>query len=107
MLSPLLPTKQTSNVSTSRSDKGQQATSAVALFDRVIGARKHSWRKVKAKRLGSFHVDHQLVRRLLDRQIGRLGALQNLVHEASRSTPTVTQINTIAQQPTSLDKLTV
>src|SRR3989440_3105195 len=77
------------------------------LLDHLIGACEHGRRNVEAKRLGRFHVDHHLVRRLLDRQIGRLGALQNLVHKASRSSPTVTQINAIAQQSTSLDKLTV
>src|SRR5438477_8648105 len=88
------------------SEKYQQTTFCW-LLDYLIGACERGRRNVEAKRLGRFLVDHQLIRRLLDRQIGRLGALQNLVHEASRSTPTVTQINAIAQQPTGLDKLTV
>ena len=37
---------------------------------------------VEAERLGGLEVDHQFeLGRLLDRQVGRLGALENLVNE--------------------------
>ena len=39
------------------------------------------WRNRQANLLGGFEIDHQLeLRRLLHRQIGRLGSLQDFVH---------------------------
>src|SRR5262249_56163926 len=48
------------------------------LFDYFIGARKQQWREREAERLGGLEIDNQLVlRRLLNREIGRLGALED------------------------------
>jgi len=49
------------------------------LFDHFVGACQHRLRHSEAERLGGPEVDDQLKgRRLLDRQIGGLGALEDL-----------------------------
>jgi hypothetical protein len=59
-----------------------------ASFDHLVGANEYRGRHGKAERSGSLHVDHQLeLGRLLYRQIGRLGALENLVHVVAGTTP--------------------
>jgi len=48
------------------------------LFDDLVGAGENRWRHGEAELLGGLEVDHQLEgRRLLDRQIGGLLALEN------------------------------
>jgi len=50
----------------------------IRLFDDLLGAGEDRWRDRQAERLGGIEIDHQLEgRRLLDRQIGRLRALQD------------------------------
>jgi hypothetical protein len=47
-------------------------------FDHLVGAARHGQRDVDPERLGGLEVDVQLdFRCLLDRQIGRLRALEN------------------------------
>src|SRR6516164_1640508 len=47
-------------------------------FDDLVGAQEDRWRDRQAERLSSLEIDHQLeFCRLLDRQIGRLGAVEN------------------------------
>src|SRR5215475_4011525 len=54
------------------------------LLDHLIGAGKQRRWHFKAERLGGFLVDDQLeLSGLLDWKLGRLSALQNLVHEYS------------------------
>ena len=49
------------------------------LLDNLVGVHQHRLRHSEAKRLGGPEVDDQLEgRRLLDRQIGGLGAVENL-----------------------------
>ena len=49
-----------------------------ASFDDFVGAGEDRWRDREAERLGCVEVDDQLeCRRLLDRQIGGLGALED------------------------------
>ena len=48
------------------------------LFDHLVGAGEQRWGHFEAERLGSLQIDHQLeIGRLLDRQVGRLGALED------------------------------
>src|SRR5215467_5999260 len=57
------------------------------LFDHSIRSHQHIGRDRQADLLGRFEIDHQFeFRRLLDWQIGGLGAFQNLV-DISRCTP--------------------
>src|SRR3954447_22351678 len=76
-------------------------------FNHLVGTREHGWRDIEAERLGGFQIHYEFVRRLLDRQVSRFRPFQDLIHETSRSTPTIAQSNAIAQQTTGLDKLAV
>ena len=50
-------------------------------LDHLIRPIQHRLRDRQADLLGRLEIDHQLeLRRLLDRQIGRLGSLQDFVH---------------------------
>jgi hypothetical protein len=83
-LGPLIPQQQT------RCDcigcrfganSGIVHRSKKALFDHLVGADEHREGYGEAQRFGSLHVDHRLeFGRLLCRQIGRLGAFEDLVH---------------------------
>src|SRR5471032_1897460 len=55
-----------------------------ASFDRLVGANEQRGRHGEAERFGSLHIDHQLeFGRLLYRQIGRLGAFEDLIDVAA------------------------
>ena len=57
-----------------------------ALFNHLVGARKQRWWNADPECFGCLEVDDQLeFGRLLHRQIGRLGALQYLIHERGGS----------------------
>src|SRR5215471_1588802 len=61
----------------------EQMQQAAPLLNHVIGTSHQRRRQVEAERLGGFEVDRQLdPGRELDRQIARLGALQNPVDVA-------------------------
>ena len=54
------------------------------LFDHLVGAGEQRGRHGEAERFGRFHIDHQLeFGRLLNGQIGGLGALEDLVDVAA------------------------
>jgi hypothetical protein len=59
----------------------------LSLLDHLIGEIDHAGRNGQAQRLGGLEVDEQQeFRRLLDRQVGRLGAFQDLI-DIIRSAP--------------------
>jgi hypothetical protein len=59
---------------------------------------------LKPKRLGCLHIDNKLeLGRLLDRQVGRLRALENLTGVDTNLTPHAQIIGPVAHQPTGLD----
>jgi hypothetical protein len=54
------------------------------LFDHLVGAQQQRGRHGEAERFGRLHVDHELeFGRLLYRQIGRLGAFEDLIDVAA------------------------
>ena len=56
------------------------------LFDDLVGAGEDRWRDRQAERFGGYEIDDQLeCRRLLDRKIGRLGALEDFFPRKCRS----------------------
>ena len=65
---------------------------------------EHRWRDRQVERLGGFQVDHQLeLRWLLDRQIGRLGALEDLIDVGGRAPEEIRVISTVTNKSTGLD----
>src|SRR5438552_13134964 len=61
------------------SPRSVTARAAMALFDDLVGAGENRRRHGQAERVGGLEVDDQLEpRRLLDRQFGQLGAVEDL-----------------------------
>jgi hypothetical protein len=55
-------------------------------LDHLVGAHQHRLRDRQAERPGGLEVDHQIeLRRLLDGQVGGLGALKDLVDVSGAS----------------------
>ncbi len=53
----------------------------LALLDDLICPQQQRWGDREPQRLGGFEVDHQLeLARVLDREVGGLGALEDPVH---------------------------
>jgi hypothetical protein len=76
------------------------------LFDHLVGAREQRGRNREAERFGGLEVDVQHdFGCLLDRQFGRLVALENPAGIDSGQAVRVGGIGAIAHQPTSRDKL--
>src|SRR5262249_36171334 len=75
-------------------------------LNHLVGAGKQRLGNREAEGLGALEVDHQLeLGGLLYRQIGRLGALQDLVDEHRRAPPYVVDVRPIGEQPARLDVL--
>src|SRR5262249_5992621 len=66
------------------------------LFDDLIRPQQQRRWDREAKGLGGLEVDDQFeLRRLLDGEVGRLGALEDLVHEICRSAVKLRQIRPV------------
>src|SRR6267378_6972118 len=63
----------------------------LSLLDHLISPQQQRRRDREAERLGSFEIDYELeLRRLLDRQVGWLGAFEDSV-DVSRRLPELTR----------------
>ena len=63
------------------------------------------WRHAEAERLGGLEIDDQLeLGRLLDGQIGRLGALQDLVHLRSGTPVQVSIVRSVGHETASVHR---
>ena len=74
------------------------------LLDHFICPRQHRRRDRQAEGFGGLQIDHEFeLRRLLHRQVGRLGALQDLVHVDRRAAIVLHHVGAVTQQATGLD----
>ena len=68
-------------------------------LDLAVPAHARRSRNGNAKRLGRLHVDHEIeLGRPLDRNVGRLGALENLVDENWGSTIECEKIHAVTEE---------
>src|SRR6516165_5246491 len=82
------------------------ASNRGASLDDLVGEVEHSWRNREAERPGGLQIDDQLERRrLLDRKIGRLHALEDLVDVRRRATELVRPVCAIRYEPSDLREL--
>src|SRR5215813_15315028 len=75
-------------------------------FDDFVGAGEHREWQNETQRLGGVEIDDQLeLRRLPDRDIGRLGALQYFVYVSCGAPVHVREVRAVGHQASHLDKL--
>src|SRR6266545_677508 len=68
-------------------------------FDHRLGSQQYLRLDREPKRLGGPEIDDRVeLSRLLDRELGRLGALEDPVHEARRSPPDIREVDTEAEE---------
>jgi hypothetical protein len=69
------------------------------LLDHLVGKREELFRNRQAKRLGGPGIEHELEPGwLLDWNIGRACAVQNLVHMARRASRSVVEVGAVAKE---------
>src|ERR1700716_3990560 len=104
---PFYPQQQTSSARPGLSERCQTRKSA-ALFDHVVGAGEQCRWHNDAKRLCGLQIDHQFeLGRLLDRQVGRLRTLENLVDEDGGPTKKISNIGPVGQKEARLGQLSL
>jgi hypothetical protein len=81
------------------------AASARCLLDDLVGAHEERLRQSEAELLGGLQIEDQLEPgRLLDRQVGRLGALENLSGVNARLAIGIREARPIADQAARRDE---
>src|SRR5438067_10863554 len=79
-----------------------------ASFDNLVRAGEQRWRHGEAERVGGLQIDHQLeLGRLLNRQIGRPGAFEDLVDQLCRLDILVDEIGAVGDETAGHDVQTV
>src|SRR5262249_31942269 len=72
------------------------------LFDHFIGAQQEGYRDRQTNLLGRFKVHNQLKsRRVLYREVGRLGTFENSIHVVSYAAKVIIPIDAVGHQTTS------
>jgi hypothetical protein len=80
--------------------RGSKAAGSGGLFDHLVGAGKQRGRDGNSERFGCLEIDHQIeLGRLLNRKVGWLCALENLVNVASGSAKIVNLIWPVGRRP--------
>src|SRR5262245_33932372 len=75
-------------------------------FDHLVGGHQQLVRHREAERLHGPEIDHQLeFRGLFDWEVGRLGALEDLVHVLRGTTVHLPNIDSVGHQPANLRKI--
>jgi hypothetical protein len=76
----------------------------LTLFDHLIRPRQERGRNGETEGLGAFEVDDEFeLAWLLDREIGGLGALEDLVDERCCATPEFYGVGTVRQEAARVD----
>src|SRR2546422_10998760 len=66
----------------------------------LVCSQQHRLRNREAERLGGLHVDHELeLRRLLDREVGWLRALEDFVYVRRRTPPEISEAGAVEHEP--------
>src|SRR5262249_52777274 len=75
---------------------GRGRTPSLSSLDHLVGAGDECWRQIEADGARSLHVDDELKPvQLLDRELGRIGALEDAIHMRGGATPASPNVVTV------------